>query len=206
MTFNPFAEGWDRDGDAAEDRPDAVNEWFEPDEEVGYEVGLPLASVDYDEYPEKDELYDAESGDIIREIAAHPLTNGAIDVAAELGVSEETAARVLGIHDAEQRGTHGGTPTVEKTVDGITLPHPDDADGIVVRRDQFKGAPHDNGRILEYLYIRCGLGVSEIEEVLDIAENDAVDGRRMLARHRLIEEEYEPHPLNRSGPIQAGSF
>lgn len=206
MTVNPFQfDG--RDGEAADDRPEEVDEWFAPEEEVGYRRGLPLASVDYDDYPAKDELFDMSSRDTVKEVANHDLTNGAIDVAAELDTSEEYAVRAMSVHDCEgERGTYNGTPTIEKEVDGIELPSPHDAEGIVVRADQYDGShPWESARSLDWLYLVCRLSTEEIETVLDTP--DYVDVRRQLAKFALIDEEYnEGTPMRVRSGGRVGSF
>jgi len=80
-----------RGGDAADNRPEAVNEVLEGDE-LGYGDGEPLVGDSYADYPSREELSNPDRGEFLRTLLAHPQV-GELDNAVE----EITGANSTGL-------------------------------------------------------------------------------------------------------------
>lgn len=153
----------DRDGEPRDDRPEAVDEFFEPEEAVGFEEGLPLLDKEYEEYAES--VLSPEAHADVWGVARHDMVTSVEDVASELDTTTDKVAKALTIHDIEKPEGGGSFDSVEQ--EGyIEVPLCGAVDTTHLRTPIYEDA-----RLLDHLYVQCGLGVSEIQTVLEDGMN-----------------------------------
>ena len=172
---------WSRDGAAADDRPESVDEVMAPGETVGFDDGLPLLNREYSDYPSNEDLLRPAAGQPLAALADHDLITSVEDVALELGARTETVEKALALHDIEEPSGF------DVEVDGSRL---DSLLGDVP--DRMKD--HDNQLVVAVLYVDKGLSIEEIRQVMDEATEDTVtvsesDMRQALVDAKLIEGE-----------------
>jgi len=164
-------EARDRGGEAADERPDRIEEALET-EKVGYVEGEALVG-DYQSYPSRESLTRPSKGDFIRELLSHPKV-GSLDGA----VSELTA-----VGDSAMRGKW--YDALESAAEAHSL----DIDTLLEKGVEERGEekdrlgtllgyePHeamverDNPLLIAELYA-LGLSAAEVADVLE----DSVDG------------------------------
>lgn len=154
-----------RDGGPRDDRPEAVDEFLEPEEAVGFEDGLPLLDKEYEDYCES--VLAPEAHADVWGVARHDMVTSVDDVAAELDTTADRVEKALTIHDIEEPEGGGSfdVPAVER--EGyIEVPLCGAVDTAHLRTPIYEDA-----RLLEHLYVRCGLGVAEIQTVLEDGMN-----------------------------------
>jgi len=154
----------DRDGGPS-DRPEAVDEFLAPEEAVGFEDGLPLLDKEYSDY--SDSVLAPEAHADVWGVARHNKVASVEDVAAELDTTVDKVRKALTIHDIEEPEGGGSfdVPMVEQ--EGvIEVPLHGAVDTAHLRTPI-----HTDARLLEHLYVRCGLGVTEIRTVLEDGMN-----------------------------------
>jgi len=155
----------DRDGAAAEDRPEGITDALES-EQLGYGEGEPLVGESYESYPSRAELSNPDRGEFLRDLLAHPLVDG-LDTAVE----ELTGA--------------GDTPTLRKwlsTVEAATEAHSLDVDTLTDKGgDQGDGdrltsllgyepptdVVHRNNPVLIATLYTLGLSAAEVADTLE---------------------------------------
>ncbi|WP_152418791.1 hypothetical protein [Haloferax volcanii] len=158
-----------RGGDAADERPDAVDELLAESETLGYRNGEPLAEgvESYDAYPQsREEWFQPETGAILQSVAESEIVYDMIDAADELNTTayKET-----------------GTSTLEDAIDlhGISLPAsvpdaeketplkvPDGEGGTITVPREGPDWP-----TAYHLYVTLGLSAEEMATLLDVPYN-----------------------------------
>ncbi|WP_225336650.1 hypothetical protein [Halomicrobium urmianum] len=93
-----LTEARQRDGEAAEDRPEEVDRVVTPKERVGYEHELPLLDREYSEYPGGQELLQPDAEGILRNLKEHPRVTSTEDCADELGTTVEMVEKAAELH------------------------------------------------------------------------------------------------------------
>lgn len=170
-----------RDGEPRDDRPEEVDAFLEPEEVVGFEEGLPLLDKEYAEYCES--VLAPEAHADVWAVARHDMVTSVEDVAAELDTTVDKVDKALTIHDIEEPEGSGSfdVPAVER--EGvIEVPLCGAVDTAHLRSPIFEDA-----RLLEHLYVRCGLGVAEIQTVLEDGMNAGRDSEK--SRWRVTEQQ-----------------
>jgi len=171
----------DRDGEPREDRPDKVDTFLEPEEAVGFEEGLPLLDKEYEDYCES--VLAPEAHADVWGVASHDMVTSIEDVAAELETTESKVQKALTIHNIEEPEGDGSfdVPAVEQ-------------EGVIevplhgaVDTDHLRTPIHTDARLLEHLYVRCGLGVGEIQTVIEDGMNAGRESEK--SRYRVTEDE-----------------
>jgi hypothetical protein len=180
-----FEDARARDGDAAEDRDDSVDELLEW-EQLGRNVGDPLAADDYSRYPsQREELSGPKWRELLRDLFAHPLVRGYGDAVEELGGNGDThmrrkwsktlqnAADAASLDAGElfDRGDPNDVGGPQNALTALTS----DLSRHVVRED--------NPLCLAYLYVEQGLSA---EEIATVFETDESAVRRTLHRVGLV--------------------
>lgn len=163
MTFDAesIKEARERNGAAADDRPDDVDDVLAPRETVGFREELHLLERPYDEYVRHQGLLRPVAGDVLRELADHPLVSTPDDVANELGSDVETVEKAADLH-------------------GVDLPDEEEPIAIDISRlDSLVGGgfPEDmadptNPILIGTLYVSKGLSVTEVAQILSEATDD----------------------------------
>ena len=155
----------DRDGEPRDDRPAEVDTFLQPEEAVGFEDGLPLLDKEYADYC--DSVLAPEAHADVWGVARHDLVTSVEDVAAELDATTDKVDKALTIHDIEEPEGGGSfdVPAEEQEV-YIEVPLCGAVDTTHLRTPIYEDA-----RLLEHLYLRCGLGVAEIQTVLEDGRN-----------------------------------
>ena len=173
--YNAVEEGKERNGDAAENRPDGVSELLENDETVGFEEGDSLANVGYSSYPDdRESLYLPNTTAILTSIIAADKVRDQEDLADELGFNRgsQTLSDALEFHnvDLPENVDHTSSPYVDvPTADG---------DKRVNLRE------FGNDFYTAYtLYVAAGLSITEISQLVEEPEQEV---RRSLAGHGLL--------------------
>lgn len=147
----------ERDGAAADDRPEDVDDVMSPREVVGYGTEASLLDCGYDEYPDGEDLYRPSMGDTLRSLVEHDMVESAEDIADELNTDVKTVRRAADRH-------------------GIDLPDGSDFD-VEVDTARLYGllgaewpdeliAP-DNPVTVATLYVEYGLSTEEVSAVLE---------------------------------------
>jgi len=177
----------DRDGDAADERPDKVDDilnW----KQLGYEVGEPLAAESYERYPDSAEGLSAPKwSELVERLFRSPAVNGYDEAVEELTAA--TGDRIIvrrwrealqdaadaadmdaGSMFAEGDGSGCGGP--EAALTALT----DDLSRHIVAED--------NPLCLAFLYAEKGLSVGEITEVFGTDDSNV---RRRLHDLGLVE-------------------
>jgi len=155
----------DRDGAAAEDRPEGITDALES-EQLGYGEGEPLVGESYESYPSRAELSNPSQGEFLRDILSHPLVDG-LDTAVE---------ELTGV---------GDTPTLRKwlsTVEAAADAHGLDTDTLTAKGGDQGGEDtltsllgyepptdvvHRNNPVLITELYTLGLSVAEVADTLE---------------------------------------
>lgn len=161
-----------RDGAAREDRPQEVDEWFEPAPEVGFRQGLPLLDAEYGEYP--DDPLKPAAGEDLAALADHELVGSVADLAAELDAPAERVRKALTLHDIEEP-TGGGSFDVPEVGRKGVIEVP--LHGCI-DTEHLRSPIYEDARLLEHLYVRCGCSVREIRTILEEGMNRGRDGEK----------------------------
>lgn len=165
---------WSRSGDAADDRPEEVDDIMSPQETVGFEEGLPLLDMKYQDYPRDDELLRPAAGYALAALAEHELVTSTEDLARELGSREEKVEKALDLH-------------------GVDEPEGFDVAVDTTRLNAFMGdvpermKDHDNPLVVATLYVEKGLSVEEIRDVLAEATDDNVTVSERAVKQTLVD-------------------
>jgi hypothetical protein len=149
----------ERDGDPREDRPEAVDAALDiKAERVGFENGKPLLDRPYEEYP-TDPLKPSAS-DALEDVARHERVGDVSDVASELATTTETVRTALELHGID---TPKGGATFDRVAeDELEIP----LHGTV-NVDHLRTPVYEDARLLQHLYVECGLGVGEMKTLLE---------------------------------------
>jgi len=175
------AKANDRDGGPSNDRPEAVDEFLAPEEAVGFEDGLPLLDKEYSDYC--DSVLAPEAHADVWAVARHSMVTSIEDMAEELDTSKDKVRKALTIHNIEEPEGGGSfdVPAVEQ--EGyVEVP----LHGAV-ETAHLRTPIHTDARLLEHLYVRCGLGVAEIRTVLEDGMNMGRESEK--SRYRVTEDE-----------------
>ncbi|MHC3380225.1 hypothetical protein [Haloarcula sp. H-GB5] len=171
----------DRDGEPRADRPEAVDKFLAPEEAVGFDEGLPLLDKEYADYCES--VLAPEAHADVWAVSQHGMVTSVEDVAAELDTTVGKVRKALTIHDIEEPKGDGSfdVPAVEQ--EGyIEVPLCGAVDTTHLRSPLYEDA-----RLLEHLYVRCGLGVAEIKAVLEDGMNTGRSSEK--SRYRVTEQQ-----------------
>lgn len=178
-----------RGGDAAENRPKAVDDALEPSEELGRGNGLPLVGDSYDDYPSVHELTLPTSREFVESLVEAEQVTSLRDAVKELcgdanSPTGEQYRRALTkafeLFDVDtDEHLSGGS---------FDIPNPDDSDEldlftVSVPRDIPN--PAENPLVVGHLYAVAGLSVSEIAKYLGDELGEAVYGRTV--RQTLVD-------------------
>lgn len=194
-----------RDGDAAENRSDRIDEILSRPR-LGYDESVPLPESfeDYDEYPEQpDDLTTPEARQFVNELFASPLVSSIDDAIAETTPANddsmiardwrdafEEAIQLFG-GDRHDSGEDYNEPDAESRLAELTGDYPDDM------------VTPSNPLVVSNLYAGCGLSIEEIAEVYsDDGQNVNVEQIRATLRSArlIIETEGEDsEPSHRLG-------
>lgn len=159
-----------RNGAARDERPDEVEDFLADEVEVGFENGLPILDKDYGEYCEN--ILSPTAGSDVKEVAEHDLVSSSADVANELNTRTSKAIKALDIHDIEEPKGNNDFDVPAVAQEGvIEVPLMGE-----VNTDYLRNNIYTDARLLEHLYIRCGMSVAEIKEVLEDGMNEGRDG------------------------------
>jgi len=170
-----------RDGEPRDDRPEEVDAFLEPEEAVGFGEGLPLLEKGYEDYCES--VLAPEAHADVWSVARHDMVRSIEDVAAELDTTVDKVDKALTIHDIEEPEGSGSfdVPAVER--EGvIDVPLCGAVDTAHLRSPIYEDA-----RLLEHMYIRCGLGEAGIQTVLEDGMNAGRDSEK--SRWRVTEQQ-----------------
>ncbi|QRV15462.1 hypothetical protein JMJ58_00740 [Haloterrigena salifodinae] len=175
--FDRIAEARERNGQPREERPEEVDEFFEPTEEVGYKQGLSLLDRSYENYPSRQELLQPGNGDTLDTLSEHELVTSISDVASELNIRDEVIEKAANLHGVD-------LSTFEITVDTsnedtITVPLEGD-----VAIEHLREPLYEDSRLLYHLYVQCGMGVEEIAQTL----SDSLDSVNTSVLERDIQQ------------------
>lgn len=139
-----YAEGRQRDGAPADERPEDVDEYLDD---------LGTKPVEYDG---PSDLWSADAYDALAELCDHPATADVEDVASAVpDASTSEVRRLLRIHGLSVSESHS------EPKETVTLPP-----RIELDPSHFPSPLRESDRLMEYLYLDAGLGTSEIAEVL----------------------------------------
>lgn len=164
-----IAAAREREGQPRADRPAAVDDALEENgERVGFQAGEPLADRPYSQYATGEDILRPEASDVLEAVARHELVGDVDDVADELNATESTVRKAFELHGVDTPTDGGSVDTVAE--DEIELP----LHGTV-NVDHLRTPIHEDARLLEHLYVECGLGVAELREFLETQMNHGRD-------------------------------
>jgi len=178
----------ERDGDARNARPEAVDEALETDPRVGHGDGASLVEggedpSDHSHYPAGGALFKPSAYDTLEALAEHARVGDVTDLAAELHEPEDRVAKALDVHGLAV------TPAERSE---------DDREGVIhvpqhgdVDTDHLREPVWTDARLLYALYIQGGMSTAEIKDHLETEMNRGRDGElpRWSVREREIREE-----------------
>lgn len=148
---NAFRRAYARDGAAADERPEKVDNAMNPRQMVGFEQEEPLLDKDYDDYYRNDSLLFPRASDDLAALAEHELIADVEDMASELGSRDDKVEKALEIHDIEEPNGRDVTDT-----DRLHELVPDVPERLVTTQSPI---------LVMHLYV-MGLSVGEISDVL----------------------------------------
>lgn len=155
---NALRQAYSRDGNAADNRPDSVDDVMSERETVGFEEEEPLLDKEYQNYHKNDSLLLPRAGEDLVTLASHELISDVNDMASELGSREDKVETALSVH--------GIDPPDGRDVRDTERLHALVAD--VPERFITTESPV----LVAHLYVSLGLSVEEIAEVLSKTMDD----------------------------------
>lgn len=170
---NALRRAWSRDGAAADDRPEEVDEIMADRETVGYEEGLPLLSCKYDDYMTGDSLLRPAARDALETLAEHDLVADVEDMAHELHSPTETVKKALELHGIEEPSGFDVSLDTDRLHALVDCP------------DRMKNP--DNPLVVATLYVEKGLSVSEVRDVLDEGADDNTAVTERAVKQTLVD-------------------
>lgn len=163
-----------RDGAAADDRPDSIGDALETPQ-LGYGEGDPLVAESYDSYPSKAELSNPSQGDFLRRLLSHNKVSSLSDAVAEL-----TGGRDRG-HLSDWLATlEAATEVNDLETDNLLAEGSADEGGddpltvILGYKPPANVVSVENPLVVAELY-QAGLSTVEISELLDGQEGEVRD-------------------------------
>lgn len=181
-----FEAARQRDGSAADDRPEFVEDALSPDEKLGYGKELPLVGESYDEYPQGNEVLFPQNAEFVEELLNHDLVNSFDDAAAEIkGGKADVLEQAADLFDVDANDVFGGqrrgaSDDTELERGEIRL------FGETLDVDCFRDPIHQDSRLLSHLYVELGMSVEEIATYLQ-ANSQGVSIDEHKVRRGLID-------------------
>lgn len=161
-----------RGGNAAQDRPDEVDEILSPKEKVGWKEELPLLNCNYSDYPDTDELLRPAEGSTLESLVEHDKVRSADDIASELNEDIETVEKAAQLHGVD-------LPNEE--------PHEEESRLSELLGSDIPGAmvSPNNPIVVSILYVTYGLSTEEIADLF--TENGSNSILERTIRQTLID-------------------
>lgn len=151
LDADAIADARARDGDRAEDRPESVNQYLA-------DIGEP--EVDYQG---SDNIFSPEAGEALAEAVEQ--AEDLDQLASAVGESPSRVKKSLRLHQLD-------APNADAREERDRFQFPQ---GKSIHKNYVRAPVWEDSRVLEYLYVECGLGVGELVEVLSTERKTVLD-------------------------------